>query len=316
MATNVFEDGDIDVVPVPIHTSPKPSLVFSPTVAGSYPVIVFFHGFFILNTSYNKLLRHIASHGYIVVAPKLLSGIIPMDGPSEVKFAAEIVNWIAEGLQPCLPDNVEAQLESLVLAGHSRGGKTAFAVALGKCDVQINLKIKVLLGIDPAEGRNKMLIKPPHVLTYKPESLNLGMPVLVIGTGLGPEKSSFFSMPCAPDGVNHEEYYRECKAPCAHFVIQDYGHMDMLDEGVMTPKCFCKNGKGPKDLMRNTISGLVVAFLRAHLKGQFEDLDIIVKDPDLAPTKLDEVDYQPKLDQKEEKVLCQKQEEKVEYVPE
>ncbi|QHO45915.1 Chlorophyllase [Arachis hypogaea] len=224
---------------------------------------------------------------------------IPTLGPSEVKWAGSIVDWIAEGLQPLLPESVEAQLDSLVLAGHSRGGKTAFAVALGY--VQTKLKFSVLIGIDPVAGLSKCKICQtlPHILTYEPRSFNLGIPVLVIGTGLGPEPNSFTMMACAPDGVNHEEFYRECRPPCAHFVAKEYGHMDMLDDDIpgiidgVISKCLCKNGVHPRELMRKTVAGLVVAFLRAYLKAQFEDLEIILKDPGLAPTKLEQVEYVP-----------------------
>ena len=38
----------------------------------------------------------------------------------EVKFAGKVVDWLAEeGLQPLLPENVEAKLDKLVLSGHS-----------------------------------------------------------------------------------------------------------------------------------------------------------------------------------------------------
>ena len=55
------------------------------------------------------------------------------------------MDWIAEHLQSLLPENVQAKLDSIVLAGHSRGGKTAFAVALGY--VQTKLKFTVLIGM-------------------------------------------------------------------------------------------------------------------------------------------------------------------------
>jgi chlorophyllase len=38
------------------------------------------------------------------------------------------------------------------------------------------------------------------------------MPVLVIGTGLGEEKRNALFPACAPSGVNHREFYRECRA--------------------------------------------------------------------------------------------------------
>ncbi|KAI9080300.1 hypothetical protein K1719_037694 [Acacia pycnantha] len=69
--------------------------------------------------------------------------------------------------------------------------------------------------------------------------------------------------------------------------------MDMLNdhlEGVLggLASCLCKNNEvDDKDCMRRTVGGLVVAFLRAHLDLQSQDLDAIVANPSLAPAKLD-----------------------------
>lgn len=72
--TDVFQNGDIHWKQLNVDTSscPKPLLVFTPTVPGIYPVILFCHGFCIRNSFYSKLLGHITSHGFIVVAPQLV----------------------------------------------------------------------------------------------------------------------------------------------------------------------------------------------------------------------------------------------------
>ncbi|KAJ1387731.1 Chlorophyllase [Sesbania bispinosa] len=275
--TDVFQNGDIQWKKFNVDTPcPKPLLVFSPTVAGKYPVIVFHHGFCVQNSFYSQLLGHITSHGFIVVAPQLFSMGLPMLGQLEVEFAGKVVNWIAEGLQAELDENIEesvqAKLDTLVLSGHSKGGKTAFAVALGYTET--NLNFSALIGIDPVAGpsRCKMCRTLPHILTDEPESFNLNIPVA--------------------------EFYNECKPPRVHFVTTDYGHMDMLDDdtpGIMgnMMKCMCKNGTGPKDFMRRTVGGLVVAFLRAYLNDQWKDLNAILADPSIAPAKLDPVEYLP-----------------------
>ncbi|KAG5009425.1 hypothetical protein AAZX31_07G092100 [Glycine max] len=304
--TDVFQKGDIHWKQFNVETStassspPKPLLIFTPTVPGLYPVILFCHGFCIRTSYYSKLLAHIVSHGFILVAPQLFSIGVPMFGPEEVKCEGRVVDWLDNGLQPLLPESVEAKLEKLVLVGHSKGGKTAFAVALGYCKTK--LKFSALIGIDPVAGVSKC--KPcrslPDILTGVPRSFNLNIPVAVIGTGLGPEKANSLFPPCAPNGVNHKEFFSECKPPSAYFVATDYGHMDMLDDetpgviGTMMSKCMCKNGKkGPRDLMRRTVGGLVVAFLRAQLNEQWKDFDAILASPNLAPAKLDDVRYLP-----------------------
>ncbi|KAG4991970.1 chlorophyllase-1-like isoform X2 [Glycine soja] len=304
VTTDVFQMGNIKWKQFNIDTSnassspPKPLLIFTPTVPGSYPVILFCHGFSLRNSYYSELLGHIASHGFIIVAPQLWSVRSMLEPGDEVKFAGKVVDWLAEeGLQPLLPENVEAKLDKLVLSGHSKGGKTVFAVALGYA--KTNLKFSALVGIDPVAGPCKSCETFPPILTGMSQSFNLNIPIVVIGTGLGPEKANFFIPPCAPDGVNHKEFFNKCKPPCAHFVATEYGHMDMLDDvtpgliGSILSNCICKDGKGPRDLMRRTVGGLVVAFLRAQLNGLWKDFNAVLANPNLAPTKLDDVVYVP-----------------------
>ncbi|KAG5142303.1 hypothetical protein JHK82_017998 [Glycine max] len=128
--TDVFQKGDIHWKQFNVETStassspPKPLLIFTPAVPGSYPVIF------------------------------------------QIKFAGKVVYWLVEGFQPLLLENVKAKLEKLVLSGHSKGGKTAFAVALDHA--KTNLKFSALIGIDPVAGTSKFCETHPHILTGLP----------------------------------------------------------------------------------------------------------------------------------------------------
>ena len=118
------------------------------------------------------------------------------------------------------------------------------------------------------------------------------MPVLVIGTGLGDESENALFPPCAPVDVNFTEFYHECRAPCYHLVTKDYGHLDMLDDDA--PKlvtCLCKEGNSCKDVMRRTITGIMVAYFKAVMGEEDGDLMDILKHPGLTPTTLDPVEY-------------------------
>ncbi|XP_028804252.1 chlorophyllase-1 [Neltuma alba] len=296
--TNVFQPGGVECKKFKVDSSPpKPLLIFTPIVAGEYPVILFCHGFALPRSFYSDLLHHIASHGYIVVAPQfcVIYEWMPMLPYCEIKCAGQVADWIAEKLQSLLPENVIANVGKFVMAGHSRGGKTAFAVALGYAKTK--LSISALVGVDPVAGANKYCRTSPWILNGKPGSFKLSMPVAIIGTGLGPEKADYCcSKPCAPEGVNHKNFFLDSNPPCAYFVAKEYGHMDMLNdnlEGVLgdVANCLCKNGTGHKDCMRRTVGGLIVAFLRAHLDLHTHDLDAIVANPSLAPATLDPAKY-------------------------
>ncbi|KAL1207779.1 Chlorophyllase-1 [Cardamine amara subsp. amara] len=270
---------------------PKPVKITSPTVAGTYPVVLFFHGFYLRNYYYSDVLNHVASHGYILVAPQLCK-LLPPGGQVEVDDAGKVINWASKNLKAHLPNSVNANGKYTALVGHSRGGKTAFAVALGHAaTLDPSLKFSALIGIDPVAGVNKYIRTDPHILTYKPESFDLNIPVTVVGTGLGPEQNTVMP-PCAPTGLNHEEFYKECKATKAHFVAADYGHMDMLDDDLpgfvgFMAGCLCKNGKGKKSEMRRFVGGIVVAFLKYALWGDKSEIRQIVKDPSVSPVKLE-----------------------------
>lgn len=277
------------------NSPPKPLYIVSPKDKGTYQVIVFFHGTSLGNTSYSKLFDHLASHGYIVVAPQLYD-LLPPKGNQEVDDAAKVLNWLPEGLQSKLPDNIEANLNFVALMGHSRGGLIAFALALGYATS--SLKFSALVGIDPVAGSSSVHseLKPP-ILSY--ESFNFSIPVTVIGTRLGGVIKC--KEPCAPEDKNHEQFFNRCTySDRAHFDATDYGHMDMLDDNPRGPKswaiskCLCTNGNKPRDPMRRCVGGIAVAFLKGYFDCEFDDFNTILKEyRSVAPIMLDEVDFFP-----------------------
>ncbi|KAK9288309.1 hypothetical protein L1049_016760 [Liquidambar formosana] len=305
-ATNVFETGKYTTVlqKVELRTCtttkpslpdapPKPLLIAMPSDAGEFPLLLFLHGYLLYNSFYSQLIQHVASHGFIVIAPQLYAVAGP-DTSDEINSAAAITNWLSSGLQKLLPPNVQPNLSKLGLAGHSRGGKTAFALALKKAAT--SLKFSALIGVDPVDGMDKGKQTPPPVLTYVPHSFDLDMAVLVIGSGLGEVKKNPLFPPCAPKGVNHEDFYGECRAPACYFVVKDYGHLDMLDDDTKgirgkSTYCLCKNGKA-REPMRRFVGGIVVAFMKAYLEGDFSHLMAIRDGHETnAPVELQKVDF-------------------------
>lgn len=223
-----------------------------------------------------------------------LYNVLPPTGMREIESAAKVADWLQSGLPSVLPRNIEANLAKLALAGHSRGGKTAFALALGYA--KTNQKFYALVGIDPVAGSTRGQSNP-RILTYRHGSFNLSIPVTVIGAGLGSDSKCCLSCPCAPKGLNHEEFFNESRPPRAHFNAKDYGHMDVLDDdpsgvvGRMSDR-MCVNGKGPRDPMRRGVGGIVVAFLNYFFQGDKGDFVTIVNEPhDVAPVKLEDVEF-------------------------
>lgn len=214
----------------------------------------------------------------------------------DIESTSQIINWIAGGgLAHVLKDifrlkDVKPDLSKVALAGHSRGGDTAFSVALGLGDAKtkLALKLSALIGIEPVAGASKDHQMEPKVLTFKPQSLDVGMPVMVLGTGK--------TCPCAPDHVNHAEFYDECKPPRYHLVVKDYGHLDMVDDHVLMffHNLACQaNSDDTNGLVRRTMGGAMVAFMRATMDHKDEDLNAILADKQLAPATLEPVEHNP-----------------------
>ncbi|KAG8389025.1 hypothetical protein BUALT_Bualt02G0186500 [Buddleja alternifolia] len=220
----------------------------------------------------------------------------------EVEIATKVMQWIssAKGLPLVLPQKVSPDLNNLALSGHSRGGKSAFALTLasytGPSGILDNntptAKFKALIGVDPSAGSAVQLRPKPKILKYIPRSFNMSIPVAIIGSGYS-NQSQWLCPPFAANGCNHSEFFNESKPPACYFLAKDYGHCDMLDDGIaFWLRFICKSGKGCKKLMRSCVGGIVVAFLKAYLgDGNEEDLNGIVNEPSIAPITLDPVVY-------------------------
>ncbi|KAK2400058.1 chlorophyllase [Trifolium repens] len=79
--TNVFETGKYTTQLLRIdscsHTQdvppPKSLLIATPIEGGKFPLLLFIHGYLLYNSFYSQLIQHVASHGFIVIAPQVSS---------------------------------------------------------------------------------------------------------------------------------------------------------------------------------------------------------------------------------------------------
>ncbi|KDP21407.1 hypothetical protein JCGZ_21878 [Jatropha curcas] len=322
---SVFETGNLSTVCCHVNQSqlgddspPKPLLIVRPVEDGTYPVILFLHGTCLQNSYYTQLFEHIASHGYILVAPQLYGCTeklhiifpweldipkLPVCGDTELEWAAQVAKWLYSGLQSVLPGSVKGDLQNkLALAGHSRGGKIAFALALGKAKTSLQeVNISALLGVDPVAGLGKECSEP---IILRDGTFDLSVPVTIIGTGLGdqPKHPHFPFWPaCAPDNLNHKEFFSKSKPPKGHFVITEYGLLDMLNDDLTSDfvvqffNDLCTaNGSGSNAPMRRGVGGITVAFLEYNFQGKTKDYLTIVRDRSaVSPVKLDDVEFDP-----------------------
>jgi len=227
--------------------------IHSPTAVGAYPVIVLQHAFQITNHSYDQIAAHIASHGFIVVLPRMYDpGIGPIIGmPTaalETERAAVVVDWIPARLER-LP-GIEFNNINIGLAGHSRGGKVAFGVATAGND-----RVAALVGIDPVDGTGGPGGNQPRV-TGEPFAFEIS--TLIIGAGIAGA--------CAPEGDNYVQFFEASPSPSKLVVATDYGHGDMLDEETAALAASVCASNDDREPMRRLTAGLLVAFFRAQLQ--------------------------------------------------
>lgn len=222
------------------------------------------------------------------------------DAMVEIEEAAAILNWMPTGLIPAMPARMGSHrpnFEKVALVGHSRGGKVVFGLGLG---VRKSVhQYSAIVGLDPVDGMGVGQQTNPPILKFSEGSLKVGVPTLLIGSGLGPIRKSFLFPPCAPDGVSHGTFYNDIAAPVFHFVASHHGHMDFLDDvcsGVIgkLSSCVCKSGPARQPMRRFT-GGIVVAFLQAAFFGEAESLEAVLDSPELAPVALDRPEWKGKL---------------------
>lgn len=224
------------------------------------------------------------------------------DTTAEINAAASVIDWLAAGLPTVLPPSVRANLTKLSIAGHSRGGKVAFALALGHAAAFSPTKttLAALVAVDPVDGMAAGKQTPPPILTGRAASLRVPTPVMVIGTGLGELPNGPLLPPCAPRGVSHAAFYDELCAGAGkcHLVARDYGHTDMMDDDTggargMLARALCRSG-GARGPMRRFVAGATVAFLNKWVGGDGAAMDGVRECPETTPVVLSVAEFADK----------------------
>ncbi len=272
---DIYEPGPLAVRRVQVAAceldAPRAMLVFAPEPEGSYPVIQFQHGFMSSNFQYTQLLEHVASHGFIVVAPQMYEpGLRALFGQptaaEEAETAERIMEWLPGNLDTIT--GLRACTERLGLVGHSRGGKVAWLVLTSRPEA-----IEAIAGVDPVDSTGGPLGGQDRVITGP---FDFSVPALIIGAEL--------SGLCAPEGENHVQFYEASAPPAWHAVVPEGGHADMLDDdapGVHLARLLCPGGPDT-DGMRRLTAGLLVALFRGTLQDD-PDAFLLLDDTEAAP---------------------------------
>lgn len=257
----VFMPGSLEVEQIDLAQgamgAPVAAKVWAPRAPGRYAVVVFQHGFILENSYYSQMLTHVASHGFVVVAPQMYAPGSPFGAPSstdEATAASGFLGWVKTSLGGATRGRADAA--TLGLVGHSRGSKIIWRMMVAG-----EQGVSALVGLDPVDGTGGPLGGDTRVISGM---FSFSLPTLIIGTGKGPEGF----MACAPAGDNHEQFYGASPSPAYHIVATDHGHNDMLDpnSGCGFACSACSAGPDPTKMIPAT-GGWITAHMRAALQG-------------------------------------------------
>lgn len=252
--------------------APVPLRIHAPIAPGDYPVVLLFHGTLSRNSGYDEILSHLASHGFVTIAPQMyepdLAAVLGQTTIlQEGDIAGQILAWMPGRLSPLT--GVTARTDRVGLSGHSRGGRVAWLVL-----ERDSSRAMALAGIDPTEGSANPLSAPLAI----PPAFGFSIPSLVIGA----ELTGF----CAPaDRVRHARYFAAIQSPAWHVVAPDYGHVDMMDENDAAGFVGLCGGGADRAKMRQLTAGLLTAFFRGTLQGDATALDVLL-DVNAAPARI------------------------------
>ncbi len=231
--------------------APKPVRLTAPVTSGTYPVVQFQHGFLSDRRTYDEVLTHLASHGFVVVAPQMY----PADGvplgkegaPDEARAARRVAEWAHQAAATIMGSAADPR--PIGVAGHSRGGKVTWWLT-----AQANYATRAIVGVDPVDGKGGPLLgAQPEAL---PSNLETAPPSLIIGMELGGS--------CAPISDSFQHFFDRTTAPTTLLLVKGQGHADMLDADVNSGG-LCVEGPNRAETRRVT-GGAMAAFFRWKLQ--------------------------------------------------
>ncbi len=293
--SSVYQTGPLEVksldapsfCPFRKHLPPTSTRIHAPKAPGVYPVIMLTNCFICESHWLDEVFTHVASHGFVVIIPKLhdLGNVLFSNDLSfsDAEVVGQMGEWINTDLNPYLDAHLAkgsvADPTELGLVGFSSGGKVAWIAA-----EQQKVHAKAIAGIAPVDSPGDPFgLRPEPLILDKPFTFN--MPSLIIGTGYDAIRMNSISPICAPEGHNHVQFYEQTKAPAWHVVATQNGHVDVIDKiDRWIPSMACPSAGDPQ-LMRHTVKGLLTAFFRGSLRAESTAYDVLTQ-AQLTPTEV------------------------------
>jgi len=226
------------------------------------PLVLFLPGFQLNTSQYAGTLRHLASHGFIVVGANPPASFLSV---SHVNMAADgraVIGW-ATSMAP-FASSVDAT--RIGVAGHSLGGKVSTLITMD------DDRIDALFAIDPVDGDPSPLGgggSPDRPDLVPARGAEVTVPAGFLGeTTNGMAGGGFGSMACAPAAQNFTQFYMATTAApwAAQWDVAGADHMDFLDDPDCGFTCsVCPDGPADDASVLRTLRTVATAFFRRHL---------------------------------------------------
>lgn len=262
------------------------------------PVVVFSHGLSSQPKDYAVGLRHLASHGYVVVAPQhpgsdsvWIKGLI--NGTNKDVFDVnEFINrpkdlsYVMDELQRRNAGSFQGRLmlDNIGVAGHSFGGYTALAVGGAKIDfgylnaecnktyaaVDVSLLLECQALKLPRKDYNFKDSRVTSIIAYNPVNRSLFGPKGIAAIPLPTMFVSGSYDPAAPPARQQAASFTWLMNPNKYWMMvegQAHVNFDNIDPGIKTSIESVTNLALPSEqLIEGYIKAMIVPFFNVYLK--------------------------------------------------
>ena len=211
--------------------------VFTPNAAGQYPLVIATHGWSADKSNQLGWARHMASYGYVVIAPTMPNAFAPDQTVWSANIRTLATNAVSASLFPAIAAKVDAT--KIVYEGFSAGGLASTLAAKDKAPT-------LLILLDPVDNNN--------------------MGAGAIGSVCSPVLNFFTQPSGCNNNMGWTAYASNGTGPLVRMGIKASTHCDGEDGPRALCSSFC--GGAAKTTNRDNIRKYMVAYLEWKLRGE------------------------------------------------
>ncbi|XP_064601091.1 uncharacterized protein LOC135467255 [Liolophura sinensis] len=257
------------------------SMVFYPTVAGTYPVFFFIPGFrgMIPSNMHKDYLSGVASHGYVVVSTDHIDFDSVAAKTTHFTKRFEWMKTNLNGLLTSKSSGVKVDWNYIAMGSHSAGAEIIIAMMKQNRD---NVKAAVFL--EP-------------MVTGLSTPITFHLPALMYGTELAEQGGFLLFPPCVFSQFDYKHVYDNWTPTKVMIESKGYGHCDILDKAgynLCSTLHLCQMHRGVDlHVYQRYLQGITTGFLSANMLGRNDAMKYVIQ-KELSPIPLLQLQYKLK----------------------